>query len=514
MCAMAIHSFYDHDDSDSSDDDDVLLGVVMGEGTRARGGKAGAQNLYSSGSRGDTGSAPMAGFHERERAMALGHGDASFSQQQPRTPILGPGVGFGFGGADVGTSWEGTPGGDGGGGMYSTPLSSSAHKRGLGGVGGGGAGSAGVGRRSSPWSGTSVIRAPMDDSSSDDDDDDDDDVIGKDGSLFFTAQSSRSGVGRFAHLGDVAKEEESFLKDGVRLSPQQHLLSPSSPSAAAAAAASSSSSSSSAAAASASEDDDKKEEDEEELAVAYCVGGRLFVSRVVGDAPTVGVEVPVRWTGPKAQLERRQLYDPEEFVHDWGLHPEGLTLLTVVRGQAFTMGLWDGPALAYPPVPLVPDVPTKVLPKVTTKSDHRPTMTGHVAATDSSALSSMSPPGAEALAKLAASAGVIPAPRVRLATYLWDGMRVALVTDASGEEDIEVHLEDGAREARRLRVPPAVLGRPEYISPSPESPLLAVINHRSALIIVDTETVRRSLGRTSDVASKCQMTVSILLLLP
>ena len=74
-------------------------------------------------------------------------------------------------------------------------------------------------------------------------------------------------------------------------------------------------------------------------------------------------------------------------------------------------------------------------------------------------------------------------------------MRVALVTDASGEDDIEVHLEDGAREARRLRVPPAVLGRPEAISPSPESPLLAVVNHRSALLIVDTETGH---ARTAD----------------
>jgi hypothetical protein len=31
-------------------------------------------------------------------------------------------------------------------------------------------------------------------------------------------------------------------------------------------------------------------------------------------------------------------------------------------------------------------------------------------------------------------------------------MRVVLVTDASGEDDIEVHLEDGAREAGAAQV--------------------------------------------------------------
>jgi tricorn protease len=102
------------------------------------------------------------------------------------------------------------------------------------------------------------------------------------------------------------------------------------------------------AAAAASEEGKKAAADE--VAVAYCAGGRLFVSRI-GDGPAVGVEVPIKWAGPRAQLERRAV-DPEEYIDDWGLHPEGLTLLTVVRGQAFTMGLWDGPALAYPPVPV------------------------------------------------------------------------------------------------------------------------------------------------------------------
>jgi hypothetical protein len=133
------------------------------------------------------------------------------------------------------------------------------------------------------------------------------------------------------------------------------------------------------------------------------------------------------------------------------------------------MGLWDGPALAYPPVPVPVPAPGG----------------------DSQGASSVpapgnaktSPPGAAPLGALAAGAS----PRARLAAYLWDGIRVVLVTDASGEDDLEVHLEDGAREARRLCIPPAILGRPEELAPSPEAPLVAVVNHRSALLIIDTE---------------------------
>ena len=32
------------------------------------------------------------------------------------------------------------------------------------------------------------------------------------------------------------------------------------------------------------------------------------------------------------------------------------------------------------------------------------------------------------------------------------------------------------------------LGRPDTLVPSPEAPLLAIVNHRSALLIVDAET--------------------------
>ena len=181
--------------------------------------------------------------------------------------------------------------------------------------------------------------------------------------------------------------------------------------------------------------------DAPEVAVAYCAGGKLFVSRI-GDGPAVGNEVPIAWGGPRAQLERRTV-EAEDYLDDFSLHPEGLTLLTIVRGQAFTMGLWDGPALAYPPVPEDRD---GVGSGGGVGGGSGGGSSGSLAASAASALAAI-PPGAAALAALAATA----APRARLGAYLWDANRVVLVTDASGEDDVEVHWEDGTQAGAHTR---------------------------------------------------------------
>jgi len=63
-----------------------------------------------------------------------------------------------------------------------------------------------------------------------------------------------------------------------------------------------------------------------------------------------------------------------------------------------------------------------------------------------------------------------------------------MVTDATGEEALEVHTEDGSLPARRLTVDPLVLGSPAELVPSPEGPLVAVVNTRGELLLVDTAT--------------------------
>ena len=73
-----------------------------------------------------------------------------------------------------------------------------------------------------------------------------------------------------------------------------------------------------------------------------------------------------------------------------------------------------------------------------------------------------------------------------------------MISDASGEDDVEIHHEDGSKGARRLFVPPELLGRPETVVASPEAPLLAVVNHRAMLLIVDAETGATRVGDSSD----------------
>jgi tricorn protease-like protein len=78
--------------------------------------------------------------------------------------------------------------------------------------------------------------------------------------------------------------------------------------------------------------------------------------------------------------------------------------------------------------------------------------------------------------------------RCRLLAYLWAWPQLVMVTDGSGEESLEVHTEDGSLPARRLSVDPLVLGSPTEVVPSPEGPLVAVVNNRGELLLVDTAT--------------------------
>jgi|TARA_B100001142_G_scaffold187392_1_gene186522 tricorn protease-like protein len=50
-----------------------------------------------------------------------------------------------------------------------------------------------------------------------------------------------------------------------------------------------------------------------------------------------------------------------------------------------------------------------------------------------------------------------------------------------------------------MGLPPALLGRPISLAPSPEAPLLAVTNHRNALLIVDVDA---GTCRTADVSEE------------
>ena len=147
----------------------------------------------------------------------------------------------------------------------------------------------------------------------------------------------------------------------------------------------------------------------------------------------VGTEVRVEWSGSRAGRERRAV-DAEDYVDGWSIHPEGLTILANVRGRMFSMGLWDGPALEYAPV-----------------SEHDPNV--EVAG---SIPPELAPPGA---AQLRGSSR-----RTARSPGAGSGANLGTV-DASrwsrtlrGEDDVEIHSEDGDRRKRRACGAPRGVG--------------------------------------------------------
>lgn len=137
--------------------------------------------------------------------------------------------------------------------------------------------------------------------------------------------------------------------------------------------------------------------------------------------------IPVELHSPQPQ-RRRRFVDPERYLEDFDLHPSGQAVAVIARGRAFGMGNWDGPVLQF---------------------------------------------GDEA-------------GRTRLATALPDGKRLALISDAGGEEAIEIHTIDGSAAPRRLEG--LDIGRPLRMVASPRAEQLALTNQRHELLLVDLAT--------------------------
>ena len=198
--------------------------------------------------------------------------------------------------------------------------------------------------------------------------------------------------------------------------------------------------------------------------MAWTIGGVIHVRDVAqaqGGDDELACAVPIKWVALELSSLSGLFTPMTGQGEDWDLHPEGLTIMVLVRGQPFTMGIWDGPVLSYPPAT-----------KTKTPS----------AEVD------------ELFRKLACRAQS----RVRHGVYLYDGERLVYVSDASGEEDIEVHWEEADRPAKRLGLHHGLLGRVERLIPSPEAPLVAIVNHRNALLIVNVETGEMRTADKSD----------------
>jgi tricorn protease len=166
--------------------------------------------------------------------------------------------------------------------------------------------------------------------------------------------------------------------------------------------------------------------------IVYSAGGDLYLFDPATDTSSL---LEIQLHSPQVQRNRR-FADPARHLQHYAIHPEGFAVALTSRGQVFSMANWEGAVSQHG--------------EATTQVD-----------------------------------GVAVAVQHKLATYLYDGLRLALSCDAEGEDALEVHWIDGHEPPRRLSG--LDIGRPMDLLASPTSDQAAVSNHRNELLVVDLE---------------------------
>lgn len=160
--------------------------------------------------------------------------------------------------------------------------------------------------------------------------------------------------------------------------------------------------------------------------IVYHAGADLFLFD-----PEAGrtQRIDIEWRSPRTQRSRR-FVEPARYLQSYDLHPNGHSLAIVARGKPFLLPNWDG-----------------------------------------------------AVVQIGEPHGV----RYRLAGWLPDGERIVVVSDASGEERLEVHSAELGDEA-----PPVLadldIGSPLALAVSPRHNQVLLSNHRNEVVLVDLDT--------------------------
>lgn len=158
--------------------------------------------------------------------------------------------------------------------------------------------------------------------------------------------------------------------------------------------------------------------------IVYSVGGALWRFT---PATGQGAQIDVAYPSPRTQLNRK-FVDAADYLGEWSLHPRGHSMAATSRGKLFTFGNWEG-----------------------------------------------------AVWQLGQGQGV----RYRLPLSFDDGKQLLVISDAGGEEFLEIYSSD-SDEPRKLTGP--TIGRPTLMRLSPDEKRVAVSNHRHELLIVDMTT--------------------------
>lgn len=156
--------------------------------------------------------------------------------------------------------------------------------------------------------------------------------------------------------------------------------------------------------------------------IVYHAGADLYVyDTATGTESIVPVELRSTFT-----QRQRKFVETGKFLQGYSLHPVGHSLALTVRGKSFTMGNWEGPVLPH-----------------TTQE------------------------------------GI----RHRHVQWLNDGKRLVLISDASGEERLEIYTVDST--APPIRLEEMDIGHVFGLEVSPKQDLIAMSNHRCELLLVD-----------------------------
>jgi len=163
--------------------------------------------------------------------------------------------------------------------------------------------------------------------------------------------------------------------------------------------------------------------------IVYSSGADLFLYDVATDDAHA---IAVSFHSPRVQRNRR-FVNAGKYLQGYDIHPQGHSVAMISRGKPFAMGNWEG-----------------------------------------------------AVVQCGEPNGV----RYRLAAWLKDGKRLVTVSDAPGEETLEIHHAHGNAgiDSEPERLEELDIGRAVGLVISPKKEQVAVSNHRNELILVDLET--------------------------
>ena len=164
--------------------------------------------------------------------------------------------------------------------------------------------------------------------------------------------------------------------------------------------------------------------------IVYHAGADLFVYNIESDTDA---RVDVAFHSPRVQRQRK-FVSASGYLREYALTPDGHALALTVRGKPFTMANWEGAVLQH---------------------------------------------------------GERSGTRYRFTKWLNDGKRLITLSDADGEEALEIHTRDGSAEVIRLAA--LDLGHVRSLAVSPQAKddkndCLLLVNNRFELLHVDLET--------------------------